>query len=280
MASPTHYANLMIRYMVARNLSDYLPGLIVSNVDLHYWNICEPALAERPHERTCSLTAEQHVPFERLRYLGDAGIITRVDWHGYGQRLENFPRKSACRELFQTSDDIGVDLPEGCLLCPIRAGEVLDAIHAGYTIVPVEFYEEIVEETGLEPVFMGQLSDNSFIRKLRSRFPNARYLPHHSALEDFQTIRKARHIVVPVSTFAWLAAWLSDASSIFLPVFGIFNPRLFSLHDLLPISEPQYTFYQFPDLPAVSLGDLDEAHRSIKGKWHKIQGRELAPSIL
>ena len=99
----------------------------------------------------------------------------------------------------------------------------------------MEFYQEVVEETGLHPVFMGQIAENDFTRKLRSRFPKAGYLHHNSAIEDFQTIRKAQHIVLPVSTFAWLAAWLSNAATIFFDFFGIFNPRLFSLHDLLPI---------------------------------------------
>ncbi len=277
MASPTHYANLMIRYMVARRLSEYLPDLQISNVDLPYWNIRAPTLQPGPHERICRLTAEQHVPFERLRYLGESRMITRIDWYGYGQRLENFPGKSVCRDLFQADERIGTRLAEDCLLCPIRAGEILDAIHPGYTIVPVEFYEEIVEETGLSPVFMGQLSDNSFVRRLKSRFPKAQYLAHHSALDDFQTIRKANNIVLPVSTFAWLAAWLSEAATIVLPIFGIYDPRLFSLHDLLPFAEERYRFYQFPACPAVPLVDLEEAHKGIKGKWHRVQGHELAP---
>ena len=80
-----------------------------------------------------------------------------------------------------------------------------------------------------------------------------------------------------MSTFAWLAAWLSDATNIVLPIFGIFNPRLFSLHDLLPFSEGRYRFYQFPDCPAVPLGELEEAHKAIRGKWRRVQGYELAP---
>ena len=280
MASPTPYANLMIRHMVGTKLADFLPGLTVSNIDLPYWNIQLPTLPPRHGDRVCALTAEQHVPFEHLKYLREAGMMTRIEWHGYGQRLENFPARVVCRDLFRADRRIGVDLPDDSLLCPIRAGEILDAIHPGYTIVPVEFYEEIVERTGLTPVFMGQLADNDFVRKLRSRFPKARYLPHNDALADFQTIRKARNIVLPVSTFAWLAAWLSEAIYIALPVFGIFNPRLFALHDLLPIGEERYDFYQFPECHAVPQKDLEEMHRHIMGQWHRIRGCELAPTTL
>lgn len=278
MASPTHYANLMMRVMVARKLAEHVPGLAVSNVDLPYWGIHAPSLPARPHDRVCALRHEQHVPFERIRYLAEAGIVTRVDWYGYGQRLENFPDKASCRALFTADPAVGVELPDDCLLCPIRAGEILDAIHPGYTVVPVEFYEEIVEETGLTPVFMGQTGDNAFIRKLRARFPRAEVLPHVGALEDFQTIRKAKNIVLPVSTFAWLAAWLSQARTIVLPIFGIFDPRLYSLHELLPIAEPAYRFYRFPEQPAVALAELDEAHRAIRGQWHRVTVDELAPA--
>ncbi len=270
----------MIRHMVATKLADYLPGLTVSNISLPYWNIHVPSLLPRADERICDLMAEQHVPFEQLRHLSEAGAVTRIHWHGYGQRLENFPAKSVCDALFQTDDRIGVELSDDCLLCPIRAGEILDAIHPGYTIVPVEFYEDIVERTGFSPVFMGQLADNEFVRRLRSRFPKARYLPQNDALEDFQTIRKARNIVLPVSTFAWLAAWLSNAAYIALPVFGIFNPRLFALHDLLPIGEDRYQFFQFPERHAVPLSELEETHKLIKGKWHQVRGCELAPTTL
>lgn len=276
MASPTHYANLMIRYMVASKLSSYIPELQLSNIDLPYWNIFKPNLDLRDEERVCRLVAEQHVPFNQIKYLADAGLLTRVDWYGYGQRMENFPARAVCSDLFRAEPHLGLDLPEDCLLCPIRAGEILDAIHPGYTIVPVEFYEEIVETTGLQPVFMGQTADNVFTSKLRSRFPKARFLAHTSALDDFQTIRKARNIVLPVSTFAWLAAWLSDATQIFFPVYGIFNPRLFALHDLLPISETRYRFYQFPEQPAVPLAQLEESHRAIKGQWREVESFALA----
>ena len=270
----------MIRYMVSRKLSSFVPDLAISNVDLAYWGISEPVIAPRTDDLVCKLTAEQHVPFNQIQYLSSAKKLSRVEWFGYGQRMENFPPKQICRDLFQVEQDVGTSLPRDCLLCPIRAGEILDAIHPGYTVVPIGFYEEIVEETGLRPVFMGQLAQNAFTDKLRKRFPNALYLPHCSAIDDFQTIRKAHHIVVPVSTFAWLAAWLSNATTIIMPVFGIFNPKLFSLHDLLPLAEPQYRFFAFPEVPAVPLAELEEVHRAMHRRWYEVKSVALAPTLL
>ena len=101
-----------------------------------------------------------------------------------------------------------------------------------------------------------------------------------SVLQDFQTIRKAKHISLPVSTFAWLAAWLSEAATIVLPVFGMYDTKLFSLHDLLPIGEISYRFYQFPEQPAVPLDQMEEAHAMIDRKWIEVKPCTYAPESL
>lgn len=275
MASPTHYANLMIRYMVATKLATLCPGLVISGVHMPYWGIALPAVDLRDGERCFSLVAEQHVPFERMAYLWRSGIFSRFEWHGYGQRMENFPDKPTCRNLFST-EVRGRRLSEDCVACPVRGAEILHAIHPGYTTVPVDFYSEIVEASGLTPVFFGQTEDNLYTRALRDRFPRSEFLPHEGVLQDFQTIRNAANIILPVSTFAWLAAWLSDAKRIVLPVFGIFDPKVFGLHDLLPLGESAYEYHQFPPEPAVPLAELEDAHRRLKGRWIKVDPLSLA----
>lgn len=279
MASPTHHANLMIRYMVGTKLRDLVPDLIMSRVDLPYWSIHLPEVPVRDDERICEIRTEQDMPFERLRYLSDGGLVTRFDWLSYGQRLENFPPVERCRDLFRSAASF-VAVSDDEILCPVRGAEILDAIHPGYTSVPVDFYEEIATETGLRPVFMGQLADNSYTRALRGRFPLARFLPPGGVVEDFQTIRNAANIVVPISTFGWLAAWLSRARHIVLPVFGIFDRRCFGLHDLLPLADPRYAFYQFPQQAAVPLEEMARAHAEIRGRWRKVEPMTLTDTSL
>lgn len=273
---PTHYANLMMQYMVARNLQRKIPYLQISNFLLPYWNINHPEIPETESDKSCILWGEQHVDFQRISYLAHSGIFSRFNWRGYGQRIEYFPSKDECRKFFVRFDIETRALGDDVLLCPVRGGEILDAIHPGYTVVPVDFYSDIIEETGLIPVFMGQLDDNAYTRALRARFPKADFIPRQDALIDFQTIRSANHVVVPVSTFGWLASWLSHARTIILPVFGIFDPKLFPLHELLPLSEPAYRFYAFPPQAAVPLSDLIEAHAAIRGQWRRITPDALA----
>jgi len=273
---PTHYANLMIQYMIARNLQATIPSMQLSNFNIPYWNIAYPTVPGEDGREPCILSANQHVDFQRIAYLVQARIYSRFLWRGYGQRMENFPSKAFCRKLFVRFDIQTRPLGDDVLLCPVRGAEILHAIHPGYTSVPVDFYSEIVEETGLRPVFMGQLEDNPYTLALRKRFPKADFLLKQDAIVDFQTIRSATNILVSISTFAWLAAWLSHAQRIILPVFGILNPKVFPQIDLLPLGESAYEFYEFPAQAAVPLAELLDAHAQIKGQWRRVGARDLA----
>lgn len=273
LSTPTHYGNLMIQYMVARRVAALCPGMAISNVHLPVWGIELPILAPR-HDRCLTLPAEQNVPLARIEYLHRNRMFYRYEWWGWGQRMENFPERDLCRQMFQAEAQ-GFPVPDDCVACPIRGGEVLHAVHSGYPTVPIDFYSDMVERLGLTPVFFGQLEENSFVSALRKRFPQGQFLPKMSALDDFQTIRNARNIILPVSTFAWLAAWLSHAEQIILPVFGLFDPALYPLHDLLPVSESAYSFYQFPPEPAVPLAELAEVHARMKGQWREVEPLSL-----
>ena len=58
------------------------------------------------------------------------------------------------------------------------------------------------------------------------------------------TLRNAAHVVLSVSSYAWLATWLSEkAKTIHLPVAGLFSP-LNRETFLLPIGDPRYEFYK------------------------------------
>ena len=84
---------------------------------------------------------------------------------------------------------------------------------------------------------------------MRKRFPNAPFISSRGPLEDFAAIRNARNIVISVSTFSWLAAWLSEAEQIFVPMLGFLNPNHFHANkiiDLLPTDDARYRFFLFP----------------------------------
>ncbi|MEN3235378.1 MULTISPECIES: hypothetical protein [Methylobacterium] len=274
-AIPTHYANLMMQYMVATRLKSLVGDLELSNFDMPYWNIAHPPIKPRASQAVCMIGEEHHVDLARIAYLARHGIFDRFEWHGYGQRLEYFPEVEETRTLFSRPDITAPVFDGDAVVCPIRGGEILDARHPGYTVVPVDFYADVIEEMGWRPIFMGQTDDNAYMRALKHRFPHAQIMQHQGTLEDFQIIRSATNVILSISTFAWLAAWLSHASTIVLPVYGIFNPALFSLHDLLPLGDDRYRFYQLPPQPAVPLHELLDVHAAMKGQWHHVGLQDL-----
>ncbi|MDB5557184.1 MAG: hypothetical protein JWQ36_118, partial [Enterovirga sp.] len=105
--------------------------------------------------------------------------------------------------------------------------------------------------------------------------PSAVVQPPLGPVGDFATVRRARNIVVSVSTFAWLAAWLSEATRIHLPVYGIFNPEQFRQIDLLPLADQRYIYYRFPVHWAVPLPSLSASFVELGRSWRIASPREL-----
>lgn len=261
----SNIANAMIKYIVAVNARRVIGDAILSNYKIEMWNISHPAIAQES-STAVDFIDDQHINFEKLRYLTSTGMVSRVNLHGHLQRMENLLGIAECSALFSAEASIGISFGEEFLVCPVRGGEILDARHPGYTLIPIEFYREIFLSTAhssLTPVFMGQIDPNPYSDALRKEFPKAVFLPSLGALFDFQTIRKAKNIIVPISTFAWLAAWLSDAKHIILPVYGLFNPLQYPDHDLIPFSDPRYRFYRFSAHEAVKVEDAISAHRGV-----------------
>jgi hypothetical protein len=273
-----HYGNLMMKYMTGLKLQQRIPGMILSNFVMPYWRVDHPSVPAREGDRILAAEAEQHLDMNRIEYLANAGLTTRVEWTGYGQRMENFPDRDLCRKIFSTPEtaSLGDKFADTDLVCPIRGGEILDGRHGGYTLLPVTFYRDVAERLGLRPVFFGQLERNPYFDALHQELPDAIYRPGSDPLSDFQTVRKARNIVVCISTFVWLAAWLSDAKHIVLPVYGLYNPLQFPNHDLLPLADERYTYFEFPVHWAVPIEHAVEAHQQILGAWHPIRPENLA----
>jgi len=167
------------------------------------------------------------------------------------QRLEYYPDRQAAGDLLPvTHQAVDGHLVTDAIVVNVRAAEIVDDVHEDYGPVPVDFLVQAVELSGLEPVLVGQLGDNSYSNEIRGRFAGCRIIESVSPVSDFELIRSARQVVHGVSTFSWLAAWLSPrAEQVFLPVSGIFNPRQRPDIDLLPISDERYRFFELPTEP-------------------------------
>jgi len=235
--------NRMFECLFAHRLAAELPGARLAGSALGEWGLRLPDLPlPRP-----SLAIEGHRPdLTRLRYLVAQGLVRGIETNCLACRMELLPPADTARALFAPRRP-PVAHGEDTLLINVRAAEILGPRHKDYRPLPLAYYERLIAETGLRPVFMGQIGEDPYSAALRARFPAARFEESRGVMEDFATIRSARHLAIPVSTFSWLAAWLSEARTIHLPVIGFFHPRRRPEVNLLPVTDPRYRFHLFPE---------------------------------
>ena len=238
--------NKMFQYMYCRYLQSLVPNSIVENLRIPEFNLTSPDL---PLEgRTLEIMHGHRHSMQSIAYLLNNNIYDNLYFDGYVQRLEYYPSRDFCAGFFQSRQKpdrkhLGPD----SLLINVRGFEVLVNTHPDYGPVPVDFFSQIVDQTRLSPVIMGQLGDDDYSHEIRRRFAGCTFIASTSILSDFEMIRNATNIVFGVSTFSWIAAWLSGtAQRIYMPVSGIFHPAQRPDVDLLPISDDRYRFYEFP----------------------------------
>lgn len=239
-------ANRMFRYMYCRNLQALLPGSELFGYSIPEFGLSRPA---SPLEGKILTVERGH--FHPIGPLAHRIVTEGYDglaFNAFAMRLEYYPDRAACAGYFRApTPPPNGPRDAGHLTIHVRAGDILSKPHRDYNPVPIAFFEQIVEQTGLTPVFVGQFGQDGYTRAIRERFPKALYRLGGSVLEDFEFIRHSTNILCSVSSFAWLAAWLSPtATTIHLPVSGFFNPRQRPDVDLLPNDDARYRFYDFP----------------------------------
>jgi hypothetical protein len=261
-------ASRMIQYMVALKFQSLVPGCRISNVVLPEWGINQPPLdSPGPVETVSQL---QHIDLDGLTERVRAGEIRRIVYAGFGKRMENLLDAEVYRSVFHSPATAPFELDAQHLVCPIGTAAAPEDRGPFHPLTPVEFYADIVAETGLSPAFIGQRTPDIYTDRLHAQFPQALFLHTGNALVDFEAIRRAKNIVVGVSSFAWLAAWLSHADRIFMTVNGLFNPLQYNFVDLLPLEDPRYRFSLFPVNYAVPLEHHAAAHRRIAPFWRPV----------
>jgi hypothetical protein len=250
-------ANRMIQYLVARRIASLVPGCVISNVELPEWGVRHAELTGAGR----TVRVEGHrVEVEGLAAALRSGAAERVELAAYGQWLANFPDRGECVVVFPPDPEVA-GWGEGRLVCNIRGAEVLDARHPDYTLLPV---------------FMGQVEDNAYCDELRAMFPEAEFRASQGMWRDFNAFRNSVNLVPAVSTFSWLAAWLSGARRIVLPVSGLFHPVQNRDADLLPVGDKRYSFVLFPINYAVPVGRHAEAHGALAGLWRQMRPEAIA----
>lgn len=247
--------NRALQYLAAEGIRQRAPDIAVENIALQEWGmrVEHPA----PPLRRFLRTGEHRYRLD-VAGLADAlqrGLVESVLLDGYAFHMDNYPPRAVARRLFGPTrggaQATGFAAHE--LVCSIRAAEVLDAAHADYLVLPPEYYRQLAARSGLALVFFGQLGEDAYSRGLREAFPEARFVNAVNPEYDFEMLRRSQNIAVSVSSFSWLAAWLSEARKIYLPVCGMLHPVQHPHQSYLPLDEPEYEYTLFPFAKAVSL---------------------------
>ena len=244
-------ANRMFQYMLASEIRRRAGvGRIVGHVLTRWGLVAPPAeTIEKPYV----VLRSHNFDLDHIAYLLRSGAVRTVIIAGWGMRLAYYGPPARYRGLFRASEK-GHRSGDDELLIHIRADDILDLHHPHYCPMPFSFYEQVIAATALRPVFMGQIGTDAYSQALRRRFAGATFLEQQSPIADFTTIRTARNIVLSVSSFAWLAAWLSEtARRIHLPILGLFDPRNGRTF-LLPLDDDRYCYYAV-DRPAAGKED-------------------------
>lgn len=234
--------NQMLQLVLATAIADKVPGLEIAGHDMSLWGL----QGSPPRDGWLPSLKGHHIDANFVARLYRLGLLDRTRLTGLGFRFEAYGSPSRYRDLFAPRVPPPVVFGPDVLLINVRAGEVLGDVHPDYGPLPHAYYERLIAETGLTPVFLGQIDDGAYSAALKARFPAARFVPHQGVLEDFETLRHASNVVCSISTFSWIAAWLSRAQRVFLPVAGLFNPAQRPEVNLLPVDDPRYVFHAFP----------------------------------
>lgn len=247
--------NRALQYLAAAGIRQHAPEIAIENIHLPEWGM--ESVHPPPVPSRLARTGHHRFWLD-VAGLADVlrrGMVDTVVLDGYPFHLDNYPPRDIARRLFGPTRGgaAATGFAAHELVCSVRGAEVLTGIHPDYIVLPPSYYRQLAERSGLTLVFFGQLGDDLYTQSLRAAFPRARFVPGVSPEYDFEMLRRSRNIALSVSSFAWAAAWLSEAEKIYLPVCGMLHPVQHPHQLYLPLDEPAFEYTLFPFAQAVDL---------------------------
>ncbi|MQB21645.1 hypothetical protein DXT90_13505 [Agrobacterium tumefaciens] len=237
-------ANQLLQFMLAKNIERVVGDVQVTGCHIPEWGLSTATVNNDDKAVELSLTGN-YIFHKDVVDIIRKGLASKIVLKGHSFRISNYAPPEFYRSIIGSTCENLAGYGPGYVVFHIRGGDILTPAHQDYYPIPFSYIEAVLKNTNASPVFVGQLEDSYYAEKLRERYPNAIYSKPQTAVEDFETLRRSSEIAVSISSFAWLAAWLSHATTIHLPVAGMLNPVQRPDIDLLPLDDLRYKFYRF-----------------------------------
>lgn len=275
-----NFGNKIMQYLAACKIKDQISQSIISEISIPEINIDFSKIKYSPTKYKYKIEEDD---FDILQIIDASNRLggTEFIMEGFFQNIDYFPNKKESRKLLNIKEDLKSNFTEKDLVINIRCGDISSGVE-WYPMIPVSFYKKLIEITGLQPVFLGQLDNPTYVKLLKAEFPDARYIPSAGVIEDFEKILGAQNICIAVSTYSWLAAWLSEAKQIFYPMAGFLHPALQNCYSmriaptkLVPYKDPRYRFFILPLFYGENINSFIETHKN-----HPIVTKEIDRSTV
>jgi hypothetical protein len=243
--------NKMFQYMFAITIAHRNPDILISGVDIDEWGLADDIETIFPNnfEPSRVLHLQGHIiNVEEIVRMFDQDKIDCIEFSGWACRAEYYKNRCQLAALFPTPQPwLNCGYFHEYLVVNIRAEDIIDGKHCDYMPTPISFIKAVLLETGLKPIFMGQIGDDWYSQKLKAEFQDSQFISSRGAIGDFELIRQSKNILIPVSTFSWLASFLSESNeNIYMPLLGMFNPAQRPDLNFAPKDDTRYHYYQFP----------------------------------
>ncbi|HCP1642368.1 TPA: hypothetical protein OCY45_003321, partial [Escherichia coli] len=238
--------NQLFQYMLALAIK-FRSGvpIVITGLDIPSFGINK---VKDNREETFGIEIKSHiVPLNTLSNLVKETRHIEIKLSFLSSRMAYYtPHIAAYKKLIKLKGKHQNGYDEKHIVINVRGGEILTGAHKNYMPIPIFWYEYIIRKTGLKPVFIGQLGDDKYSNQLKKQFPDALYPKFESWEDDFNVINTSVNIIPAVSTFSWLASWLSEtAKNIYFPVMGLYHPLARPDIDMLPFDDMRYHFTLF-----------------------------------
>jgi hypothetical protein len=230
--------NNIFQYCLARILSLH-NNFAIRKVGYEYENVLLPISGKEFYYPLDNLGGHtQKINIEEAkcdnpRHILISGYFQVYDYYKeYKERIRNW----------LTNLDVNNDINKKDIVLHVRGGDLWSGPYNNHhPPCPYSYYNDILKNETFEKIWIVTENKNDIMaNKIKDNW-NAQIIST-SIINDYNFIKSSTKIVLSLSTIAWWAAWLSDATVIYFPEIGMWNPEVDRNSLNLHVNEERYKY--------------------------------------